>query len=75
MNVANKLRSNKNEPMVVSTRHSLMIAEMVGVGATVKEAFMDSLQMNPDILESVLLSLHLELGLTDRDAKGRYQLY
>ncbi len=75
VNVANKLRSNKNEPMVVSTRHSLMIAEMVGVGATVKEAFIDSLQMNPDILESVLLSLHLELGLTDRDTKGRYQLY
>jgi nitric oxide reductase NorQ protein len=75
VNVANKLRSNKNEPMVVSTRHSLMIAEMVGVGATVKEAVIDSLQMNPDILESVLLSLHLELGATDRDTKGRYQLY
>ncbi len=75
VNVANKLRSNRNEPLVVSTRHSIMIAELVGVGATVKEAFMDSLQINPDILESVLLSLHLQAGLKDNEAKGRYQLY
>jgi nitric oxide reductase NorQ protein len=75
VNVANRLRGNKNEPMIVSTRHSLMIAEMVCVGATVKDAFIYSLQMNPDVLESVLLSLHLELGLNDLEVQGMYQTY
>ncbi|HDP24130.1 MAG TPA: MoxR family ATPase [Deltaproteobacteria bacterium] len=75
VNVANRLRSNRNEPMVVSTRHTLMIAEMVNVRATVREAFVSSLQLNPDILETVLLSLHLELGKMDRTPRGDYQLY
>ncbi|MGC9324932.1 MAG: AAA family ATPase [Desulfomonilia bacterium] len=75
VNVANRLRSNRHEPMVVSTRHTLMIAEMVNVGATVKEAFVFSLQMNPDVLETVLLSLHLELGKRDRKATEGYQQY
>jgi len=75
VNVANRLRSNRNEPMTVSTRHTLMIAEMVCVGATVKEAFMHSLQVNPDVLESVLLSLHVELGLREKEAPGRYRTY
>ncbi len=75
VNVANRLRSNRNEPMVVSTRHTLMIAEMVCVGATVKEAFMHSLQVNPDVLESVLLSLHVELGFRGREASYEYRTY
>lgn len=75
VNVANRLRVNRNEPMVVSTRHTLMIAEMVCVGATVKEAFMHGLQMNPDVLESVLLSLHVELGLREKEASGQYRTY
>lgn len=75
VNVANRLRSNRNEPMVVSTRHTLMIAEMVGVGATVKEAFINSLQMNPDILESVLLSLHIELGLKEKEGGAEYVVF
>ena len=75
VNVANRLRGNRNEPMVVSTRHTLMIAEMICEGATVKEAFMHGLQMNPDVLESVLLSLHVELGLRDKEASGQYQTY
>jgi len=53
------LRNNPQEPMSISTRHSLMIAELVSLGATIKEAFIYSLQVNKDILESVLLSLHL----------------
>jgi nitric oxide reductase NorQ protein len=75
VNVANRLRSNKNEPLVVSTRHTLMIAEMVGVGSTVKEAFVFSLQMNPDMLESILLSLHLELGLKEREGLTEYVVF
>jgi len=75
VNVANRLRANRNEPMVVSTRHTLMIAEMIAVGATVKEAFIYGLQMNPDVLESVLLSLHIEFGLHDRGKSVEYQSY
>lgn len=75
VNVANRLRGNRNEPMVVSTRHTLMVAEMVCVGATVKEAFLHSLQVNPDVLETVLLSLHVELGLREKEASGRYRTY
>lgn len=60
VNVAAKLRNNSRDPMVVSTRHTLMIAEMVSVGATVEQAFTGSLQISRDILESVLLSIHVE---------------
>lgn len=75
VNVANRLRGHAQEPVVVSTRHTLMIAEMVNVGATIKEAFINSLQINPDILESVLLSLHAELGLREKEAAKVYALY
>ena len=75
VNVANKLRNNNQEPMVVSTRHTLMIAEMVAVGATVSDAFINSLQMSRDVIESVLLSLHVELGLRDTGPPKAYELY
>jgi len=75
VNVANKLRHNAQEPMVVSTRHTLMIAEMVAVGATTKEAFLHSLQLSRDIIESVLLSLHVELGERDQAKAKGYLLY
>lgn len=75
VNVANKLRSNPQEPMVVSTRHTLMIAEMAAVGATIREAFVHSLQVSRDVLESVLLSLHAELGLRDKGRAAEYQPY
>lgn len=75
VNVANRLRGNRNEPMIVSTRHTLMVAEMVCVGATVKEAFLHSLQVNPDVMETVLLSLHVELGLREKEASGQYRTY
>ena len=75
VNVANQLRSNAQEPLTVSTRHTLMIAEMVAVGATVEEAFVNSLQASRDVLESVLLSLHLQLSLKGRGSAGEYGLY
>jgi len=75
VNVANRLRSNRNEPMIISTRHTLMIAEMLGAGATVGEAFIYSLQANPDMMESILLSLHLELGLRGGERTGEYVPY
>ena len=75
VNIANKLRNNTQDPMVVSTRHTLMIAEMVAVGASTKDAFINSLQLSRDIIESVLLSLHAELGITGTGRGNSFQLY
>lgn len=62
LRVVNRLRSNTQVPIMVSTRHSLMIAELVVLGATIREAIIFSLQLDKDMLESLLLSLHLETG-------------
>jgi len=76
VNVAGKLRSNHRDPITVSTRHTLMIAEMVAVGATVEQACKVSLQISRDMLESVMLSLHVETGRTKEQHNGsRYQQY
>lgn len=76
VNVASKLRNNSRDPMVVSTRHTLMIAQMVSVGATVEQAFTGSLQINRDTLESVLLSLHVETKKISQQANAnRYRNY
>ncbi len=75
VNVANQLRGNTQEPVMVSTRHTLMIAELVATGASIREAFTYSLQVSKDVLESTLLSIHLEMGLT-RSGDGReYKSY
>ncbi|MFO8085625.1 MAG: MoxR family ATPase [Desulfobacterales bacterium] len=76
VNVAGKLRNNSRDPVVVSTRHTLMIAEMVAVDASVEQAFTGSLQISRDVLESVLLSLHVEKGKTLKRKNGNgYQRY
>ncbi len=75
VNIANKLRTNAQEPVIVSTRHTLMMAEMVAVGASVKEAITYSLQLDRDLLESALLSLHLETGAQNSSREDAYQLY
>ncbi len=76
VNVAGKLRNNSRDPVVVSTRHTLMIAEMVAVGTPVEQAFIGSLQISRDVLESVLLSLHVEKGKTvKRKNRNGYQRY
>ncbi|MDA3897781.1 MAG: MoxR family ATPase [Desulfobacteraceae bacterium] len=76
VNVAAKLRGNSRDPMVVSTRHTLMIAEMISVGATVEQAFTGSLQISRDTLESVLLSLHVETKKIGAQAnENPYQRY
>ena len=76
VNVAARLRNNSRDPMVVSTRHTLMIAEMISVGATVEQAFSGSLQISRDMLESVLLSLHVEMKRTIKDhGDNGYQRY
>lgn len=75
VNVANQLRGNAQEPIVVSTRHTLMIAEMVAVGASIREAFINSLSVSRDVLESILLSLHLKLGEKDGGKGTAYKIY
>jgi nitric oxide reductase NorQ protein len=75
VNIANKLRTNAQEPVVVSTRHTLMMAEMIAVGASVREAITYSLQVDRDALESALLSLHLETGAVDGGQEDDYQPY
>lgn len=73
--VANQLRGNAQEPVMVSTRHTLMIAELVAIGSSIREAFVYSLQVSRDILESTLLSMHLEMGLTRSDDGREYVPY
>jgi nitric oxide reductase NorQ protein len=58
----------------VSIRHSLMIAEMISLGSTLREALIYSLQISKDTLESLLLSVQAETGETEV-AKGEYVLY
>ena len=69
------LRHNPKEPMSISTRHSLMIAELVHLGATLREAFIYSMQVNKDILESVLLSLHLGEKDVDENHVEEYKIF
>ena len=75
VNISNKLRVNTQEPIVVSTRHTLMIGEMVAVGATIKEAFINSLQLSRDMLESILLSIHYEMKVKDHNKDKGYIIY
>ncbi len=75
VNVAEKLRNNRSDPILVSTRHTLMIAELVNLGAAVRDAFVSSLQLGSDTLETILLSLHLEMGLWEKGDGGAYGTY
>jgi nitric oxide reductase NorQ protein len=75
VNIANKLRSNSQEPITISTRHTLMIAEMLNVGASIREAIINSLQISRDILESLLHSLHMDLGMAKEATEDGYQEY
>lgn len=60
VNVINRLRNDPENPFPISIRHSLMIAELVALGASVREATTYSLQVSRDMLESLLLSIHVE---------------
>jgi len=62
LNVVNKLRENKEANIRISIRHSLMISELIALGSPLRDALIYSLQISTDILESLLLSLHVETG-------------
>jgi len=68
VDIANVLRSKPELQTEVSTRTTLMIGEMISVGATMGEAITASLQTNKETLESLLISLHIEKGYTEKSA-------
>ncbi|MDY6935629.1 MAG: MoxR family ATPase [Spirochaetota bacterium] len=74
LNVVNKLRNNEQLDISISIRHSLMIAELMSTGATLREAIIYSLQISMNVLESLLLSVHVETGDANVDLSqyGRY---
>ena len=74
IDVANALRSNPTLHTAISTRTTLMISEMVFAGATLGEAIAASVQTSKEILESVLISLHLEKGYTEK-GHSEYMLF
>lgn len=72
--VVNYLRTDQKNPVAVSTRHSLMIAELLASGATLREALIYSLQLSKDVLESCLLFLHFDRGETEVESE-EYELF
>lgn len=74
MNIIYSLRSNPQQAITVSTRHSLMVAELMAAGAGIKEAFIYSMDVSKDILESCLLSLHLKRDEAEAEAE-EYELF
>jgi nitric oxide reductase NorQ protein len=74
LSIVNRIRENEQLDISVSIRHSLMIAELVGLGASLREALIYSLQISKDTLESLLLSVQVETG-ENRVEKGEYVLY
>ncbi|MBN1365062.1 MAG: AAA family ATPase [Syntrophaceae bacterium] len=74
LNVVNKLRHNKQAPVDVSIRHSLMIAELAAMGTPLREAIIYSLQISMNILESLLLSIHVEMADT-KEELSHYERY
>ncbi len=74
LKIVNKIRNNDQMDLSVSIRHSLMIAELVSLGASLREALIYSLQISKDVLESILLSIHIETSETKTD-RGQYVLY
>jgi nitric oxide reductase NorQ protein len=74
IDVANALRSNPDLHTEISTRTTLMIGEMVSVGATLGEAIATSIQTDKETLESLLISLHMEKGYMEK-GDSEYLLY
>jgi nitric oxide reductase NorQ protein len=66
MHAINLIRGNSELSLDVSTRTSLMIAEMVGAGATLRESLVTSLQASKPTLESILLTLQMQKGFLEK---------
>jgi len=73
--VVNLLRNNAQMPLSISTRHSLMIAELASEGADIRDALVYSIQIEKSILESALISLHLAEGEEEISDNHHYVKY
>lgn len=74
LSVVNRIRQNDRLGIAVSIRESLMIAEMVSLDASLREALIYSLQVSRDTLESLLLAVQVETGETET-SRGEYCRY
>ena len=74
LKAVNRIRSNEQLGISVSIRHSLMIAELMALGASLRESLVYALQISKDTLESLLLAVQLETGEAETKA-GSYVLY
>lgn len=75
ISVINKLRENSDFAMDISTRTSLMIAELVAAEASIKDAIIYSLQTDKEHLERILLNYHLEKGVVETANNSEYILF
>lgn len=75
VSIVNKMRGHADMPLDVSTRTTLMIAELVATGASIAEALTYSMQIDREQLEHILLALHLERGLRDEKKTSKYILF
>ena len=57
LDLVNRLRNNTKEPIHISTRRVLMMAELAKEGLPLREAFTTCIGSDPDKLESVLIEL------------------
>lgn len=75
ISVINKLRGHADFAMDISTRTSLMIAELVAAEASIKDAIVFSLQTDNANLERILLNHHLEDGAAEIKNNSEYILF
>ncbi|RLC27503.1 MAG: MoxR family ATPase [Deltaproteobacteria bacterium] len=68
LSIIGRIRNNEQADLNISIRHSLMIAELVSLGSSLKEALIYGLQVSRDALESLLLAVHVETG--DHETKS-----
>ena len=74
LTVINRIRNNEQVGIRVAIRQSVMDAELVALEASLREALIYSLQIKKDVLESILLSVHIETKQTEEE-HPRYILY
>ena len=72
--VIHRLRHDPRNPVSISTRHSLMVGELVSAGASLREAFTYTLHISKDALESCLVALHFGSGETETEGE-EYELF
>ncbi len=76
LSVIGRIRNNEQANLKISIRHSLMIAELVSMGSSLREALVYSLQISKDALESLLLAMHVETGYHEaKSGAGTYVPY